>query len=353
MNLGRLACKNCTRLKVKCDKGSPCSRCTRTGHECHPREALNTRRRPVRRQSHTLQVNQDAERTPEDGLLRPSASVSGQGRERLPVSAYELTQDVTLGQQLVNFHIRHLAWYHNVLHAPTFLEDCEAYWTESYVRQPLWMALYLAILSTSAWTLENSTIYRQSLRIDSAILVGLAEKYYNAMIESLYAADFATNHSTYSIQAVLVSTMVAHCLGRSDQLYTMLFSCTRIAQCLGLHKIAVKEPDSNMDLNQWTVAMDREVGKRIYWKLVECDYYAIPYTNTYGMECAEWKRNENQQADRQLPGINLAHITTPMPLNCDDHDLEDRDSTVVTVSTYTNVMIKSTLQSSSPVGPLI
>jgi len=146
------------------------------------------------------------------------------------------------------------------------------------------MALYLAILSTSAWTLENSTEYRDSRGIDSAILVGLAEKYYNAMIESLYAADFATNHSIYSIQAVLVSTMVAHCLGRSDQLYTMLSSCTRIAQCLGLHKIAVKEQDSSMDFDQWTSAMDSEVGKRIYWKLVECDYYAIPYTNTYGMD---------------------------------------------------------------------
>lgn len=39
--------------------------------------------------------------------------------------------------------------------------------------------------------------------------------------------------------------------------------------------------------------------------------------------------------------MNVTHIATQTPLNCDDHDLEDRDPSVVTISMYTNVMIQS------------
>lgn len=50
---------------------------------------------------------------------------------------------------LIKFHISHLAWHHCVLHTPTFLEQCEEFWNANTVRHPLWMALYLSILSVS------------------------------------------------------------------------------------------------------------------------------------------------------------------------------------------------------------
>lgn len=269
------------RLKVKCDKQLPCSRCTRTGHVCVAREPLSTRRRTSHMQNTTAPSDHGTHGT-SDTMVQPPILALGQARRRLPASVWALVDDIVLGQQLVNFHIKYLTWYHNVLHSPTFLDECETFWTEKDTNQPLWVALYLAILSTSAWTLENAPQFSHSLGIDSSELAGLASMYYSAMLDTMYAADFMTNHSIHSIQAVVISIMVAHCLGRSDQLYTLLFSCTRIAQCLGLHRIETRKTTTDMSFDQWTATVNQEVGRRVYWKLVESDYYAIPYTNTYG-----------------------------------------------------------------------
>ncbi|KAL3475100.1 hypothetical protein BJX99DRAFT_259715 [Aspergillus californicus] len=53
MNAGvqrrRLACAECTRKKIKCDKVIPCRNCTRRGHPCYRIQPETTRSRPVQR----------------------------------------------------------------------------------------------------------------------------------------------------------------------------------------------------------------------------------------------------------------------------------------------------------------
>jgi hypothetical protein len=339
VNHDRLACRKCTKLKVKCDKQVPCTRCTRTGHECLPRETPARRKRRVV-PSQVPRETLSNQESPDDttsahaaGAPRPAAI-----RTSLPASVLTLLEDTSLGETLVKFHVRHLAWYHNVLHSPTFLNECEAFWSGQDLKQPLWLALYLAILSSSAWTIENSVVLGEPLCLDGTALAGMASRCYQGMVDVLYALDFTANHSVYSVQAVLVSTMVAHCLGRTEQLYTMMFSCTRISQCLGLHHIKKSEGTSSC-IDQWSDTVASELGKRVCWKLVECDYYAIPYTSTYGNFST--RKRHGTIIDFMNSGTNIKHITTPMPSNCDDHDLEGRDSSALTVSSYTNVMIKS------------
>ena len=50
-------------------------------------------------------------------------------------------------RKLVTFHLREVLWHHNAIHAPTFLKQCEIYWNHEVCDHPLWMALYLAIMS--------------------------------------------------------------------------------------------------------------------------------------------------------------------------------------------------------------
>lgn len=52
-------------------------------------------------------------------------------------------------KRLVMFHFDHILWHHNVFHAPTFLAQCEEFWTAGTVDHPLWMALYLSVLAVS------------------------------------------------------------------------------------------------------------------------------------------------------------------------------------------------------------
>lgn len=48
-------------------------------------------------------------------------------------------------RKLITFHLEHLWWHHNALHSPTFLEQCEIFWSLGTAVHPLWAALYLSI----------------------------------------------------------------------------------------------------------------------------------------------------------------------------------------------------------------
>lgn len=55
----------------------------------------------------------------------------------------------TQARLLVNFHTEYVCWHHNAIYSPDFLEACELFWKRGDVHHPLWLALYLAILSVS------------------------------------------------------------------------------------------------------------------------------------------------------------------------------------------------------------
>lgn len=61
---------------------------------------------------------------------------------------------VTQARILITFHSERLAWFHNALHCPTFLQQCEVYWSSGRCGEPLWLALYLSVLSVSEFTLQ-------------------------------------------------------------------------------------------------------------------------------------------------------------------------------------------------------
>ena len=88
----------------------------------------------------------------------------------------------------------------------------------------------------------------------------------------------------YSVQAIVISTEVAHNLGLSDLNATLSSAAIRIAQCLGLHKI-INAPNPDIKTaHQWHETLERELGKRVWWQLVIQDHFAIPFTDTYS-EC--------------------------------------------------------------------
>lgn len=51
---------------------------------------------------------------------------------------------------LIQLHFDHILWHHSVFHAPTFLAQCEDFWTSGLVTHPLWKALYLSVITVSS-----------------------------------------------------------------------------------------------------------------------------------------------------------------------------------------------------------
>lgn len=54
-----------------------------------------------------------------------------------------------IAEALIKLHSKYIAWHHNCIHGPTFLAECEQFWRTGMVSHPLWMALYLSVLSVS------------------------------------------------------------------------------------------------------------------------------------------------------------------------------------------------------------
>ncbi|KAI7270852.1 hypothetical protein KC343_g1876 [Hortaea werneckii] len=114
--------------------------------------------------------------------------------------------------------------------------------------------------------------------------------------------------------------MVAHSVGESDLMATLVNAGIRVAQCLGLHRIPDERAVVSSVEERMEVLWEREVGRRVWWKLVELDYHSMPYTGTLT--------------------INPKSSSTRMPLNSDDDRLVDRDASVLTISTCAVIMSK-------------
>jgi hypothetical protein len=220
--------------------------------------------------------------------------------------------DVETARRMIDFHVRLLGWYHNVLHKETFLAQCEKFWHSGYIEDNQWLALYCSVLSTSAWSIQNSPGCQDRFGVlrTSHSPTGL----FDMTGDILDKEGFMSRHTIFSLQAICISGMVANVLGKSDLLITWLSASIRIAQCLGLHRIGEDTPGE-----AWPETLEKEIGRRIWWKLVELDYHSIPYTGTYS--------------------ISLRHCSTKPPGNSND-DLHVQDDVVLTSSTYALMQAK-------------
>ncbi|KAI6797360.1 hypothetical protein KC363_g6662 [Hortaea werneckii] len=151
-------------------------------------------------------------------------------------------------------------------------------------------------------------------------MVELAEAMMRQTKAVLYDTDFLGNHSLFAVQAIGIISMVTHSFGESDLMATLVNAGIRIAQCLGLHRIPDDVSEKLSAEEGSEVSWQREVGRRVWWKLVELDYHSMPYTGTLT--------------------INPKSFSTRMPLNSDNDHLVERDTSVLTISTCAIIMSK-------------
>lgn len=140
------------------------------------------------------------------------------------------------------------------------------------------------------------------------------------------------NHSIYSVQAVCLLIYIGHNSGQSDRISVLLASASRIAQCLGIHRLSSRTPFNILNCDDATtrvkLLIDHEVSKRAWWFLVRQDWLQIPFNNTYN--------------------IHPSQFDTEMPKNCDENisemdmptDIVDQNKDHYTQGSYTSVLNK-------------
>ncbi|KAJ5632275.1 hypothetical protein N7490_008614 [Penicillium lividum] len=249
-----------------------------------------------------------------DLLSMNSGSFQFYGSSLEPLIQLPRTVDA---QSLINFHISHLTWHHNSFHGPTFLEQCELFWKTGRCDHPLWIALYFSVLSCTINSVQNSQKLTVLINVDLDTMPS-AHQLFSAMVQTLYGAHFLNNLSIYSVQAVVISTEVAHNLGLSQLNATLFNAAVRIAECLGIHKIKSHPPTPQTE-DEWDERVEREVGRRVWCQMLIQDHFAIPFTDTYS--------------------ISPMHFSTGRPLNADDYDLVDAPPEKPTISSYVRVLV--------------
>ncbi|OHE99339.1 hypothetical protein CORC01_05380 [Colletotrichum orchidophilum] len=195
-------------------------------------------------------------------------------------------------------------------------DDCTDFWDTGLYDQPQWLALYSAVLSSSLLSWQNSWKHRDAYPL--TLPRCSPQDLFNYMVDTLYQAHFLQNVSIYSIQAIVISTEVAHNLGLSQLNATLFSAAIRMAECLGLHKITKSGLNLMTPDDVWQDTLQREVGRRVWLQMVIQDHFAIPFTDSYG--------------------INPSHYSTSLPRNANDADLIDAPEATLTVSTYTRVL---------------
>jgi hypothetical protein len=167
-------------------------------------------------------------------------------------------------------------------------------------------------------SIQDSAKARELVDVDLHAMQS-AQQLFSAMVQVLYDSNFLANLSLYSVQAIVISTEIAHNLGLSQLNATLFNAAVRIAECLGIHKIRDHSSEPVLNKYEWEEKVEREVGKRVWCQMIIQDHFAIPFTDSYS--------------------ISPMHFSTGRPMNADDYDLVDMPITTPTISTYTRVLV--------------
>jgi hypothetical protein len=92
----------------------------------------------------------------------------------------------------------------------------------------------------------------------------------------------------YPIQAITLSTRVAHNLGLSDFNATMVGAAIRMGHCLGIHRIANDVEGTGITTDEaHYLVVEAEVGRRCWLQLLIQDYFQVSFTETYSKSRVE------------------------------------------------------------------
>lgn len=166
-----------------------------------------------------------------------------------------------------------------------------------------WCAILFALMSASL-TCTSESIAR-AWGFSKADKSDLSRKWYTATISCLYLADYTSHLHVYSIQAIQALSLSAHILGFSNEQFVYLGGAIRIAQSLGLQRLAYDTELDDIPLDGAPVSPERrehllrrEMGRRIWGQLCIQDWFSTPASDMYF--------------------INKLHFTTTKPNRFDD-----------------------------------
>ncbi|KAF8176694.1 hypothetical protein K438DRAFT_1979054 [Mycena galopus ATCC 62051] len=225
--------------------------------------------------------------------------------------------DKSVSDALVQIFLSDIAWIYQILHGPTFLDECRQLWSgieqgTDYVIDPAWFACYFMVLAWAASSLNTLNMPAALKHYPASDVAGLPGVWSRTAELALHASSWAAKPQLRAVQAILLKisyerpgSQSADDADEGTSFFVWLAAATRICQLLGLHRLGSDPnimPADDPALPTQPCLLKRELAKRIFFFCLTHDWIFVTGS----------------------PGMSQIHVNsfdTDHPLNLDEDDL--------------------------------
>ncbi|KAF7336965.1 Zn(2)-C6 fungal-type transcription factor [Mycena venus] len=225
--------------------------------------------------------------------------------------------DKPVSDALVDIFLTDISWIYQILHGPTFLDECSQLWSgiekgTDYVIDPAWFACYFMVLAWAASSLNPLNMPAALKHYPATDVTSLPRVWSRTAELALHASSWAAKPQLRAVQAILLKISYERPGSQSTDdadegtsFFVWLAAATRICQLLGLHRLGSDPntmPADDPALPAQPCLLKRELAKRIFFFCLVHDWMFITAS----------------------PGMSQIHVNsfdTDPPLNLDEDDL--------------------------------
>jgi hypothetical protein len=206
---------------------------------------------------------------------------------------------------LVNLYEENAAWITGSIHLPTLRREQDTFWiqleTNSY-RDDMWLALYFAVLSVSAFFVDENHASMVNMTVSQ--LRHFGRTCFDAAIATIFRLDGITHPSVVLCQAVQTLGPAFHFTSNTKLHRSLVPIITSHARTLNLHLLGRA---STRD-----IGTEQDFGRLVWWNIVEPDWSFLPY-NRYCSECFKGECVSVELTQQPYLPVTLPPLSPPLP----------------------------------------
>lgn len=248
-------------------------------------------------------------------IRRKSHIIPGPCSSDTPDSIKEAILLSSTVKKILKFAESHVSWQHCCVHFPDFWIEVDQFWIaldgplDEWIGsssgwatvEPTWIALLYSIMGIAVHQMDESDANRCGLsegNFNSRLSGGyfadcdvedrlvLPNALISAAEDALHHGSFLSSPTVWTVQSIAILTLCGHNVCESDLLSSFLAIGIKMAQTLGLHNLGgTTKGIETSQMSGWSVSngynrehvIEVELGKRIWWALVQEDWFAIPF----------------------------------------------------------------------------
>lgn len=116
--------------------------------------------------------------------------------------------------------------------------------------------------------------------LDPVDAVPLAKRCYDHALEQLHESNFLDEPRLETVQTIAILTLSFRSYDGDEKEWLLLGVAINAARCIKMNRLGSETSYAYTaaERPEWSTASGRELGRRLWWTLVICDWYAFHYS---------------------------------------------------------------------------